>query len=65
MTSTALKTEEEKKEYFDTKEELEAKTSQLAKWIKESKHFIAFTGGESFYIIWDSWNKYICRNSRF
>ncbi len=45
MAATALKTEEEKKEYFDTKEQLEAKTTQLAKWIKESKHFVVFTGG--------------------
>ena len=45
MAATAHKTEEEKKEYFDTKEELELKTTELAKLIKESKHFIAFTGG--------------------
>ena len=45
MASTAHKTEEEKKEYFDTKEELELKAAQLAIWIKEAKHFVAFTGG--------------------
>ena len=45
MASTAHKTEEEKKEYFDTKEELEAKTTELARLIKEAKHFIVFTGG--------------------
>ena len=44
MANTALKTEEEKKEYFDTPEELDAKVSQLADWIRESSHFTAFTG---------------------
>ena len=44
MASTAHKTEEEKKEYFDTPEELEKKITILAKIIKESNHFIAFTG---------------------
>ena len=42
--STAHKTDEEKKEYFDSPEELELKIEQLATWIKESSHFIAFTG---------------------
>lgn len=44
MANTALKTEEEKKEYFDTPEELEAKVTQLAAWIQESSYFTAFTG---------------------
>jgi len=44
MADTALKTEEEKKEYFDPPEVLDEKCTQLAKWIKESAHFIAFTG---------------------
>ena len=44
MADTAHKTEEEKKEYFDTPDELEAKVTQLAQWIRESRHFIAFTG---------------------
>jgi NAD-dependent SIR2 family protein deacetylase len=44
MADTALKTEEEKKEFFDTPEELDAKVSQLAAWIQESSHFTAFTG---------------------
>ena len=44
MAATALKTADEKKEYFDTPEELDLKVTQLAEWIKESKHFIAFTG---------------------
>ena len=42
--STAHKTEEEKKEYFDTPDELEAKISQLAEWVQESEYFTAFTG---------------------
>ncbi|OMJ87670.1 hypothetical protein SteCoe_10597 [Stentor coeruleus] len=44
MANTALKTEEEKKEYFDSPEELDAKVTQLAMWIQESEHFTAFTG---------------------
>ena len=36
MAHSAHKNEEEKKEYFDTPEELEAKIDQLAQWIKES-----------------------------
>ena len=35
--------DEEKKEYFDSPEELERKVQQLAHWIRESKHFFAFT----------------------
>ena len=46
MASTALKTEEEKKEYFDTMEDLDAKVAQLAIYIQESRHFVAFTGGK-------------------
>jgi len=36
-TVTAINTqeEEEKKEYFDTPEELEAKINELAEWISE------------------------------
>ena len=44
MASTAHKTEEEKKEYFDSPEELAKKIDILAKIVKESEHFIAFTG---------------------
>ncbi|CAF1434199.1 unnamed protein product [Adineta steineri] len=33
-----------KKEYFDSQIELNAKLDQLAQWIKESQHFIVFTG---------------------
>ena len=44
MSSTALKTEEEKKEYFDPPDELEEKVAQLAEWIQEAEYFTAFTG---------------------
>jgi len=44
MADTAIKTEEGKKEYFDSAHELDKKTTLLAKWIKESKHFVTFTG---------------------
>lgn len=42
MASTA-RSAEEKREYFDPPEELERKATVLAKWIRESKHMIAFT----------------------
>jgi len=44
MASTALKTEEEKKEYFDTPEVLDAKIEKLAEMIRASTYFCAFTG---------------------
>ena len=44
MASTAIKNEEEKKEYFDTPKELDLKVDQLSQWILESNHFCAFTG---------------------
>ena len=44
MADTAHKTEEEKKEYFDSAEDLDVKVTQLATWVRESRHFIAFTG---------------------
>ena len=44
MVSTAITTDEEKKEYFDTEQELQAKTSELAQWIRESQKMVAFTG---------------------
>ena len=44
MADTAIKTEEGKKEYFDSPEELEQKIDKLAEMIKASKHFVAFTG---------------------
>ena len=39
-----IEEEDEKKEFFDTEEELEKKIDLLAKWVKESKHCIMFTG---------------------
>ncbi|CDW73522.1 transcriptional sir2 family protein [Stylonychia lemnae] len=44
MADTAIKSEEEKKEYFDTPEVLDQKVEMLALWIKSSEHFVAFTG---------------------
>lgn len=44
MADTAIKNEEEKKEYFDSQEELDEKIETLAMWIKSSEHFVAFTG---------------------
>ena len=44
MASTAHKTEEEKKEYFDRPDVLDQKIEKLANWIRNSKHFVAFTG---------------------
>eukprot|EP01017_Pseudomicrothorax_dubius_P003548 TRINITY_DN10534_c0_g1_i2.p1 TRINITY_DN10534_c0_g1~~TRINITY_DN10534_c0_g1_i2.p1 ORF type:complete len:398 (-),score=77.10 TRINITY_DN10534_c0_g1_i2:37-1230(-) len=41
---TAHKTDEEKKEFFDTPEELDRKIGILAELIKHSRHFVAFTG---------------------
>ena len=41
---TAHKTEDEKKEYFDSDEELDRKIQLLADKIKSSRHFVAFTG---------------------
>lgn len=45
MADTAIKDEEDKKEYFDSEEELDLKIEQLASYILESDHFISFTGG--------------------
>ena len=44
MASTAIKTEEEKKEYFDDAATLDQKVTQLAEWIRESNHMTVFTG---------------------
>ena len=41
---TAIKSEEEKKEYFDSPEELDNKVTMLAEMIITSQHFVAFTG---------------------
>ena len=42
--STAHKTEEEKKEIFDSEEEIESKCLELGELIKGSEHFVCFTG---------------------
>ena len=44
MASTAHKTEEEKKEYFDSPEELDQKLERLAQMVRDSQHFVTFTG---------------------
>lgn len=44
MADTAHKDEEEKKEFFDSPEELEEKLNLLRDWILSSEHFVAFTG---------------------
>ena len=44
MASSAIRTEEEKKEFFDTPEELERKCTLFAQWIQEAANFAAFTG---------------------
>ena len=46
MADTAIKDDEDKKEYFDSEEELDEKIERLAMWILSSEHFIAFTGGK-------------------
>lgn len=44
MASTALKTEEEKREYFDSPAVLDKKVEQLANYVLAAEHFVAFTG---------------------
>ena len=44
MASTAIHKESEKKEFFDSPKELDTKITELARMIKESKHFVSFTG---------------------
>ena len=44
MASTAIKSEEEKKEYFDSPEELDQKVQTLAEMIVLSKKMCFFTG---------------------
>ena len=44
MANTALKTEEEKMEYFDEPEVLEEKINTLVDMIRNSKNMFAFTG---------------------
>ena len=44
MASTAIHKEEEKTEYFDSPEELDAKCEALAQMILASNHFVGYTG---------------------
>ena len=39
-----IKNEDDKKEFFDSPGELEQKIDLLAKWVRESKHCVMFTG---------------------
>ena len=41
---TNIQDEAEKREYFDSQQELQRKVEQVAKWIRESSHAIVFTG---------------------
>ena len=45
MASTARK-DKDKKEYFDSPEELERKVHQLSDWVRATKHFFVFTVSE-------------------
>ena len=44
MADTAIRNEEEKKEYFDSPEVLDQKVEMLAQMIQASQHMVAFTG---------------------
>ena len=44
MASTAIQTEQEKWEYLDPPEVLDAKVSELAGWVRDSQYMTAFTG---------------------
>eukprot|EP00698_Gefionella_okellyi_P013523 TRINITY_DN3709_c0_g1_i4.p1 TRINITY_DN3709_c0_g1~~TRINITY_DN3709_c0_g1_i4.p1 ORF type:complete len:394 (+),score=67.84 TRINITY_DN3709_c0_g1_i4:82-1263(+) len=44
MADTAHKTDAELVEHFDAPEVLKQKAATLVKWIRESKHFVTFTG---------------------
>ena len=44
MASSAIKSEEAKKEYFDKPQVLDQKVEQLAQWIRECNNLTTFTG---------------------
>eukprot|EP00352_Strombidinopsis_acuminata_P000046 CAMPEP_0176342362 /NCGR_PEP_ID=MMETSP0126-20121128/3105_1 /TAXON_ID=141414 ORGANISM="Strombidinopsis acuminatum, Strain SPMC142" /NCGR_SAMPLE_ID=MMETSP0126 /ASSEMBLY_ACC=CAM_ASM_000229 /LENGTH=77 /DNA_ID=CAMNT_0017687709 /DNA_START=15 /DNA_END=248 /DNA_ORIENTATION=- len=44
MADTAIKSEEEKKEFIDNPEVLDSKLDILIDMIRHSKHFVCFTG---------------------
>lgn len=44
MADTAIKSEEGKKEYFDSPKELDRKVEQLAMMVLAADHFVSFTG---------------------
>ena len=41
---TNIKSDAEKREFFDSPQDLQRKVQQVAKWMRESKHTIFFTG---------------------
>ena len=43
MMASTIRSEEETKEFFDSPEELERKVTQLADWVRQSRHSIVFT----------------------
>lgn len=44
LFSSNIKDEEEKKEIFDSEEELAEKVDRVTEWMKSCKHIIMFTG---------------------
>ena len=44
MASTAIETEEDKREYFDDPVTLDRKVTQLAEWVRNSQFMTVFTG---------------------
>ena len=41
---TNIQDDEEKREYFDSKQEFAKKLDKVAKWVRESKYIVMFTG---------------------
>ena len=41
---TNIKDDDEKREYFDSEKEFNTKLDKVAKWMKESKYIVLFTG---------------------
>ena len=41
---TNIQDEDEKREYFDSEQEFAKKLDKVAKWMRESKYIVMFTG---------------------
>ena len=41
---TNIKDDDEKREYFDSDKEFSSKLDKVAKWVRESKYTVLFTG---------------------